>query len=244
VPHDLIVDIGHSRIKWARAKEGQLDLPSIGRVMTDQPDALFAALQEASCKHALISGQSRPETVNRIADELQQAGTQVDIITTGDRPLPVAPAYKSLGCDRWMALQMPWQQERRAFVVVDSGTAITVDVVDGSGKHRGGWIMAGIETARNGLFMRAPGLNRPLPQAGDIERPARGTGTALARGGLILAAGGIEHAVAAAERAVDDQVSLWLTGGNAAELISHLRREARHQRHLVLHGLALATQAT
>lgn len=240
---DLIIDVGHSRIKWARLIDGTIDRPSIGRAATDEPDALFAALDSLGCKRALISGQSRPESVARIANHLRRDGARVDIITTGDRPMPVAPAYKSLGCDRWLALQKPWLEEQGPFVVVDSGTAITVDVVDGDGRHRGGWIMPGIQAARSGLFARAPGLNRPLPEAEQIDHPARDTGRALIRGGLLLAAGGIDRAVRGAERVIEEQVSLWLTGGNAAELVSHLERTARHDRHLVLHGLAMATQA-
>lgn len=239
----LVIDIGHSRIKWGRVRDGALDEASIGRAATDEPDALYAALDGLDCERALLSGQSRPESVTRIADRLRHDGAQVDIITTGDRRLPVAPAYKSLGCDRWLALQKARLESPGAFVVVDSGTAITVDLVDGDGRHRGGWIMAGIHAARSGLFARAPGLNRTLPEAGDIDRPARDTGSALARGSLLLAAGGIDRAIRAAERAVDDRVSLWLTGGNAAGLVSHLERAARHEQHLVLHGLAMAMQA-
>jgi type III pantothenate kinase len=243
VSADLVIDIGHSRLKWARLVAGALDATSVGRASTDEADALYAALERYGCRRALISGQSRIDSVTRITERLRQLGAQVDIIATGDRTLPVAPAYKSLGCDRWLALQKPWMEGPAPFVVVDCGTAITVDLVDGEGRHRGGWIMPGIHTARGGLFARAPGLNRPLPEAGDIDRPARDTGTALARGGLMLAAGGIDRAVRAAERAAGDRVSLWLTGGNAAELASHLERAARHEQHLVLHGLAMATQA-
>jgi len=242
VSADLVIDIGHSRIKWARLCDGALDTKSIGRVATDEPDPLYAALDRANGAHALISGQSRPETVAQIDKLLRHKGARADIITTGDRPMPVAPAYQSLGCDRWLAMQKPWVEDQRAFVVVDSGTAITVDVVDGRGYHLGGWIMAGIQTARAGLFARAPGLNRALPKAAGIDRPARDTSLALARGELMLAAGGIDRAIRAAEHAVGDHVSLWLTGGNAAELAPHLARKARHDQHLVLYGLAMATQ--
>lgn len=243
MPSDLIIDIGHSRIKWARVSNGTLETTGIGRAATDEPDALYAALDRQACARALISGQSRPESVKRITEHLRHKGARVDIITTGDRQMPVAPAYKSLGCDRWLALQKPWLEGQAPFVVVDSGTAITVDLVDGDGRHRGGWIMAGVQAARSGLFARAPGLNRPLPEPDEIDRPARDTGKALARGGLLLAAGGIDRAIRSAERAIEQQVSLWLTGGNAAELVSHLERAARHEQHLVLHGLAMATLA-
>lgn len=240
---DLVIDIGHARIKWGRVRNGLLEADSIGHGETESPNTLVTALDRLDCKRALLSGQSRPGPVAQIADLLRQTGLQVDIMTTGDRPLPVAPAYESLGCDRWLALQKPRLEGSGPFVVIDSGTAITVDLVDGKGHHQGGWIMAGIQTARSGLFARAPGLDRPLPGPEDVDEPARDTGSALSRGSLMLAAGGIDRAVRAAERAVEEHVSLWLTGGNAAELAPLLAQPARHDQHLVLHGLAIATQS-
>lgn len=240
---ELLIDIGHSHIKWGFARDGVLDTAGVGRTDTDDPGALYSAAKGVDARRVLLSGQSRPDVVARIAERLGQGSVEVDIIATGDRPLPVAPAYRSLGCDRWLALQPARQKTSGPLVVVDCGTAITVDVVDADGRHLGGWIMAGVEAARSGLFARAPGLNRPIPDVEVIDRPARDTGRALARGSLLLATAGIDRAVAAAERAVDDRVSLWLTGGNAARLSPYLARNARHEQHLVLHGLAMATQA-
>ncbi|HSH28136.1 MAG TPA: type III pantothenate kinase [Wenzhouxiangella sp.] len=243
MPVDVLIDIGHSRLKWGRLVAGTLDPASIGRASTDEPGVLLSALEQGGCSGAIVSGQSRVESVRQISEGLRQMGARVDIMATGDREMPVAPAYKSLGCDRWLALQKPWCELHAPFVVVDCGTAITVDLVDGKGHHRGGWIMPGVHAARGGLFARTPGLNRPLPEPGIIDRPARGTGSALVRGGLLQAIGGIDRAVRAAEQAAEDHVSLWLTGGNAAELAAHLERPARQEQHLVLHGLAMATHA-
>jgi type III pantothenate kinase len=241
---ELVADIGHSRIKWGLCADGRLDPDSVGEAPAAAPDALFDLLELRPIGSCLLSGQSRPEVVARIAERIRQAGTEVDIISTGDRPLPVPPSYAGLGCDRWLAVQWPWHTRRRAFAVIDCGTAITVDLVDDDGRHRGGWIMAGIEAGLGGLFGRAPALERPLPAASDLEAPALETAPALSRGALLLAAGGIERAVRAAERAAGGAVECWLTGGDAARIRELLDETPRYERHLVLHGLAMATQVT
>lgn len=244
MPAEMVIDIGHSRVKWGRVVAGELDRHSIATAPVGDPARLLQALGAARPRRVLVSGQSRPDQVEGIAGLVRRGGAEVDIIGTGDRPLPVAPAYAGLGCDRWLALQWPRTQACRAFAVVDCGTAITVDLVDADGRHRGGWIMAGIESSRRGLFDRAPGLDRTLPEAGPVDRPAQDTAQALARGELILAAGGIDRAVRAAEETVGKGADLWLTGGDAERLEPHLARPARYEQHLVLLGLTMAMQWT
>lgn len=242
MPSELLIDIGHSRIKWGLAENGALMPDSVGRSGGDDPSELFKLIGPKQVERALICGQSRPERVRAVADRARRAGLETDIITTGDRTLPVAPAYKSLGCDRWLALQWPWLAHHAPMLVVDCGTAITVDVVDATGQHRGGWIMAGIEAARAGLFNFAPGLNRELPEIERIDRPARDTARALVRGSALMAAGAIDRAAASAERLLGEPLEAWLTGGDAAEIRPHLARTFHHERHLVLLGLAMASQ--
>lgn len=242
MPSELLIDIGHSRIKWGLAENGQLLVESVGRSGGDSPSKLFSLMEHKQVERALICGQSRPERVESVAEAAHRAGLKVDIITTGDRSLPVAPAYKSLGCDRWLALQWPWLAHKGPLMVVDCGTAITIDVVDAAGQHRGGWIMAGIETARAGLFSRAPGLNRELPEIERIDRPARDTARALVRGSALMAAGAIDRAATGAEGFLGEPLEAWLTGGDAALIRPHLARNYHHERHLVLLGLASASQ--
>lgn len=244
MPAELLVDIGHSRVKWAAMQDGALDPLSIGRAPIDAPDSLMDAAGALKSRRAILAGQSRPEAVRTIAERLRRHGVEIDTISTGDRDLPVAPAYHGLGCDRWLALQHAWTETRGAQIVIDCGSAITVDVVDGAGVHQGGWIMAGLAVARDGLIARAPGLEVPDSRGCPAEEPARATDEAIARGSRLLAAGGIERAVRAAERFLGQPGGLWITGGDAVELAEHLELDARHEPHLVLYGLAMAMQAT
>ncbi len=240
---ELLIDIGHSRIKWGWLDDAGLDRERSGRAADESAaSALLNELAGSDVRRARVCASPHSPTGRTVLDALEQRGMEVDIITTGDRPLPVAPAYPGLGCDRWLAMQWPWQQQRSALVVIDCGSAITVDIVDAAGQHLGGWIMPGMAAARRGLFERAPGLQQCLPEPGPIGMPARATGDALARGELMLALGGIERAIDAAERSLGQSFGLWLTGGDAARLAAELPRPARLEDHLVLLGLSLTRQ--
>lgn len=240
---DLVIDLGHSRMQWARCPGGQLDTTSLqdGAARLEAAKQVLAA--NPAWQRALMVASEANPLAESMQDALQQAGRQVERIHTGDRQLPVAPAYASLGADRWLCLQPPWQEQPgQAHVVLDAGTAITVDLIDAQGRHRGGWIMAGARSALNGLMNQASVLRRTLPDAENPEQPACDTDQALARGALLLAAGGIEQALQAARAVLGPAAQAWLTGGDAARLRPLLSAPVRFEPQLLLQGLALASQ--
>jgi len=56
---------------------------------------------------------------------------------------------KSLGSDRWFALIASYEKyQRRNLILVDIGTAITIDAINKSGMHLGGVIFPGLEKIR------------------------------------------------------------------------------------------------
>ena len=69
-------------------------------------------------------------------------------------------------------------------IVVDFGTATTIDVIDASGSYLGGAISPGLETSAEALFTKAARLSKV-----DLEPPSRAIGTntrASIQAGLML----------------------------------------------------------
>lgn len=245
MPTDLLIDIGHSRIKWACAVDGRLVNETAGQAGVGHFEQLEQIVRRhAPVRRAVLCAQSRRATVEAITARLAQCQVDIDIIASGDRLLPVTPAYPGLGCDRWLALQWPWQQSRGALLVADCGSALTIDLVDTSGRHLGGWIMAGLHAARDGLLARAPGLAGEPCGEFMAGRPARTTAAAVAAGGWLQLAGAIEFACDRAGGMLDDHIDVWITGGDAPGLAGVLRQPAHHDPYLVLRGLAMAARTT
>jgi type III pantothenate kinase len=172
--------------------------------------------------------------------------------TTGTPPVVLGadlePAFphtyrtpKTLGIDRLAAAAAAWEEFLCSVVVVDAGSAVTVDWVDGAGRFRGGAIAPGLARWRSALKQAAPGLEwgrlRPgCPFPGESSADGCDVGlTSSARGQLL-------GLLDAARGAAGAEAPVVLSGGDAGlvvELVPERRFELRPE--LVLRGiLALA----
>lgn len=238
---DWLIDAGHTRIKWARLDEsGKLADPGSCRI--EEFAALEHILAGAPRGRIIASLQTREDPARRIAELARRHGHRLHDLAAGSPAMPVEPAYSGLGSDRWLALQAAWTTSREAVCVIDCGTAMTVDVVDDGGIHLGGWIMAGLDTARQALLARADRLPRDEAKAIPPETPATTTPGAIEAGSRLQMAGAIERVAAAAADRLGKNPVVWLTGGDAAAIMPLIRIDARMDENLVMHGLAMAAK--
>lgn len=249
----LLVDLGNTRIKWAR-----LGPRGVGR----QKAAAHAGWQAADFSRALFGSAARDALASGIrvvavsvaSEPLRRAFAGAVRAATGRAPLfctsvkragGVRNAYREpwrLGADRWIALV-----GARALcspapaLVVDIGTATTLDLLDGRGVHRGGAILPGPALMIESLLRDTGGIRRRAGGAARGRRPfARDTASALAAGALHGTAGAIDRAFAQARRELRSRsVRLILTGGAAAAIAPLLIARASLVPDLVLQGLAV-----
>ena len=114
---------------------------------------------------------------------------------TGVSPMVVGPGLKSglpirydnpheVGADRIVNSVAAVEEHGAPVVVVDFGTATTIDVVDQDGAYLGGAIAPGVETSAEALFVKAARLSKV-----DLEPPEKVIGTntrASVQAGLVL----------------------------------------------------------
>jgi pantothenate kinase type III len=126
-------------------------------------------------------------------------------------------------------------------LVVDVGTAITIDVVSPAGAFVGGVIAPGIETASDALGLAAAQLRRV-----ELVRPrsvvARSTVEALQSGAIHGFAAMVDGLVdrIRTEQSLDPATPVVLTGALAPLLAGELGTPVRHDPLLTLHGLQYA----
>lgn len=140
----------------------------------------------------------------------------------------------AMGVDRWCAMVAAFNAVGRSVVVVDAGSALTIDWVDDSGKHRGGYIIPGLNTMYESLvkktgrvrFNKAVSLSINLGCSTD---EAVNSGVASAMLGAVKVA--IERAEA------ESQVAVMLTGGDACALSSVFPEQCVLHDTLVMDGL-------
>jgi len=224
----LILDIGNSRVHWRLA--GQSSDAEASELLAGQSlkDRLDPSLVESVvCARV---GEARVEA--HLRDTFSDVPwTSVSRVSW----LEGRSVYdlNQLGTDRALALlgavtHNP-ELESRGVVVVDAGTAVTLDVY-GSHRHLGGWIMPGYQRWHDALY---GGTQIPPRLAGDPE-PALGASTPQAIG----------HGWLQAVLALVDQACLRvpgcaviLTGGDAHRLIDHCDHDAELVSGLVLTGI-------
>lgn len=260
----VAVDVGNSRIKLGLFPKSAATLPAHA---LPEPAASLdlnarawepAIVAEWLATSSAASGKEGDrltwgiasvyrEASSRLADWVrsERSGDQVIELTYRELPLVVAlPAPECVGIDRLLGavaanrLRAP----QRAAVVVDLGSAITVDLVSPTGEFRGGAILPGIGMSARALFEQTDLLpHLPLTELDQPPAPL-GTSTALAiESGLFWGAvGAVRELVARLTAGFDRPPHVFLTGGAAPSVANLLGEDARYLSHLVLAGIALS----
>ncbi|MBU6421827.1 MAG: type III pantothenate kinase [Gammaproteobacteria bacterium] len=243
----LLADIGNTRVKWAQAQ---------GRELSGHGTALHAGLPPAGIWPKAWAGLPRPQRIvvsnvagAALAQSLrvyceQQFQLAPEFLTPSSRAVGVSNGYldpAQLGADRWAAVVGAFSRYGGPAGVIGCGTAITVDTVNGEGRHLGGLIAPGLAVMRRALAEAAPVL--PADANGDSVLFARDTRSAVSSGVLRAAAGFIERVVAEIRERQGAQVKWLLTGGDAEALQAVLREPFTLAPHLVLEGLAVLAEA-
>jgi type III pantothenate kinase len=131
-------------------------------------------------------------------------------------------------------------------IIVDSGTATTVDLVAADGAFEGGAILPGVGLCSRSLHQYTALL--PLIPIEELTRsavPALGKNTPAAiRSGLLFGQiGAVKELVSQLSASLAGTPLIVVTGGNGPLLAPHLGSAARAERDLPLRGLALVAKS-
>jgi type III pantothenate kinase len=255
----LLLDIGNSRLKWALLQDrygrgaafsdaGVLELSALSGPGAPFRRLLYSRGPLAGIEVCNVAGAAIEHRVRAIARSAGLAAPH--FVRTQARAGGVRNAYAEpwrLGVDRWAALiGARAAHPRRAICLVAVGTAMTIDLLDAVGRHRGGSIMPGPKLMIDALLDRTAGIQR---RAGgrDVSRAlpsrrlsafARNTRDAVTVGAFGAAAGLVQESVRAARTLLGTTPMLILSGGAADALARQLRLRHRRADDLVLRGLA------
>jgi len=169
-----------------------------------------------------------------IAVEFARSCASVGELTNG------YAAPETLGVDRWLALLAAYHRWRTAVLVIDLGTAVTLDYVDQQGGHLGGYIVPGSHLMRSTLVKDTADIDVRGSTTADTLLPGGSTAEAVSRGTLLA----LKHLVEGEIRTFSSKfpngcVSV-LCGGGSAALAPHIQADFVVLPDLVLDGLSVA----
>lgn len=233
-----LFDLGNTRLKAA-----PLDVDDrIGEVLAFAHDGTQLqagwddALPPAIGSAALASVASTPLRTAVLAALAERCG-RISLARTLPRCDGVTSAYahpERLGVDRFLTLLGARARGSGPWMVVGVGTALTIDLLDAGGRHRGGRIAPSPALMRQALRARAP----HLPEEGGAYVDFAGdTADALASGCQGAALGLVQSSRDSARELLGAEPALLVHGGGRVPLLEHLG-DAQDAPSLVLEGLA------
>lgn len=164
---NLIVDIGNTLVKLAVADEGRI-------VVQRRVERLHAGMLDELCAawplHRAIVASTRGDA-GEVAG-LVRTRVPRCVEFTPQTPVPIANVYdtpQTLGRDRLAAAVgavAHWPE--RNVLIVDFGTALTIDLVTADGIYLGGFISPGVRSR----FRSLHDYTAQLPLCGPTEEPA------------------------------------------------------------------------
>ncbi len=231
----LAIDAGNTRVKWG-LHDG-IRWRARAWVATAQVGRLKAAFVQLPRPHAIvISNVAGSSLRDKLRQTLPAAPAPQWIRSAreaaGIRSSYAAPAQ--LGCDRWAALIGARRLFGCAAVVVNAGTALTVDALTTDGVFAGGMIAPGVQLMRHALADNTAGLKL---RTGRFSFFPDSTGDAIMSGAINASCGAIERMARFLEDAGEAAPLCVISGGGAALLAPHLNLEVKLVDNLVLEGL-------
>jgi len=251
----LLLDAGNSRIKWALVREGRLGPLQAAEV--GDADALGEWLERApEIERVLASSVAGPEVERALGNALRRGGAPAaEFMQSSARAAGVSNGYRNpqqLGVDRWVGAVAAWNLAGcyRAVCAISIGTALTIDVVDHDGVHRGGLIAPSPTLMLQSLLRDTAGIaahaadapkarKKPGKDEAVLKMLATDTRQAIELGCLSTAAALIDRTVTDVTRALRGRPVVFLTGGGADAVAPLIRSACKRRDDLVLRGLAV-----
>lgn len=232
----LAVDAGNSRVKWA-LHDGHSFVRE-GWAMHADLDALDAQWSSLPAPSAIVianvAGDGVGQRLRKLSERwktaprwVSSARSQAGVSNRYDEP-------SQLGIDRWAALIGARRFSSEPCVVVNAGTAMTVDALTAKGEFIGGIIVPGFDLMHESLAAHTARLSA---ERGNFTSFPRTTRDAITSGAIQALCGAVER-MRDAMLVAGHQDPVLIFSGGAGELVArHMGRPVRIVDKLVLEGL-------
>jgi len=221
----LLIDIGNTSIHWRLySKESNVTKPTFSLKHNRDWHASITQLVRSIAGFSIgqvlianVSGQAIEKQLNEhIEYHLKLLPVFIKSAREGKDVINAYQDPEKLGVDRWLAVQasclLCQNYGYGAALVVDAGTAMTIDAVLSNGEHLGGSILAGLYLQQTTLLKNTQQISA--------------TASAVYRGALLGLTGAVKESLRGLLMTLNEQdgceVIVVLTGGDAESIESGL----------------------
>ena len=231
---DAVVDIGNSRVKFCRVSNGKLELPVRGVSADD-----LASWERLATEWGPAGGRTwavastDPVRLGRFVAWADSRGETV-IAIDAPRKVPIGVSVEQpdrVGIDRLLNVLAAKSigRDGEPAIIVDAGSAVTVDLLHEQGSFAGGVIFPGLRLMA--LALREHTAALPLVDATTAipdGPPGKNTEAAMKLGLLYAVAGGVDAVVREMASRCSTAPRVYLTGGDMTPQLAGLM-QSRHQ---------------
>ncbi|MGH1441597.1 MAG: type III pantothenate kinase [Cellvibrionaceae bacterium] len=234
----LEFDLGNTNLKWRLRSECRVDcsgsFPHNGEISYD--DLLLPLELVPEYIHVVSVLATEQERFSRWCHDRWGVMPQFAVVTPECEG--VRNAYDQvlqMGPDRWAALIAAYKLVSHDCLVVDSGSACTLDLVLANGRHLGGYIVPGLELMRDALFRDTDRVKLSAINYDGGAALGRSTNQAVSSGLQLMLLGLVSIALDQLIAEGAKKPVVMLTGGGAKNLMGLLESylSERHRRHEV-----------
>jgi type III pantothenate kinase len=247
--HLVAISVGNSRTQVGRIEGGELkevnrfdnaELAPIVQEVARQ----WHALPDQDHASVFLASVNEP-VADRLASAIKdQLSTDVYRVGT-DIPVPIGQQLDPetmTGVDRLLNAAAAYDRAKQACIIVDAGTAITVDFVDGDGTFHGGAIAPGAAMQLHSLHEHTAALPELPFRAPEDGAFGRNTAQAMYQGVYHGIRGMVQRLVERYAEHYGAFPQVIATGGDAAALFEHDELINHIAPDLTLHGIAVAAK--
>lgn len=243
----LLLDIGNSRIKWGLLDGGNID--KTGHIsqerIRDKGLQVLTSKLPRQVDEVFVSNVAGTSFATRLSGVVgMHCDCDVRFARSQKQGWGLKNSYsqpRRMGVDRWVAMVGAWAEVQDACLVIDIGTALTLDAIDSSGAHLGGQIIPGSRIMANALSEGTSDIpsvrSLPAGKAPSMQMFGRSTAAAVREGVQNAIVGAVDRAFETLQLG-DCEPTAVLTGGDASRILDALATTPLHRPHLVLQGLA------
>ncbi len=256
---NLEVDMGNTRFKWRLSgNQKVIARGSITNKEIHNPESFDVLLLSfGACRPTKVGVSSVSSQYRHCFDSWcqQKLGLTPSYLDVSKRAAGVVNGYshvEQMGVDRWLAMVAAYSaSNNEACLIVDCGSACTVDMILLDGKHLGGYIVPGLNLMKDALFRDTDRVKlESIGECGELS-PGQTTQDAVSSGLWVMLLGMVNFSLDCLSQQGVTSLYLVFTGGNGEHLASLFNRQLLASSHnqivsrvefksdLVLDGISL-----
>ena len=238
----LAIDSGNSFVKWGLFNHGCC--LKLGKIQYDNIQNIKYYFKDLQAPESIIiSHVARAATKNQICEQISRWPVKPHWIRSRAFQCGVFNSYSNptqLGCDRWASLIAAWEMQRQACLVINIGTAVTIDALSESGEFLGGIILPGFHLMLNSLQRDTQLFNASMST---YEEFPNSTNSAIQSGMIHAVIGAIERMYNLLSMKINHPVKASIISGGGVSLLSpFIKIPIKTIDNLVLKGLILIAE--